>query len=154
MLTEQDKKIIIALQANGRISMVDLAKQTNMSETTCLRRVRSLEDIGVIKDYTIILDAEKAGFGVTAFVQVSVNQSTEAEFDSFKTAILKNRLVLECYSLSGPYDHLLKIIARDNKELSHFILKTLKTFSGIRDAQTLFVLDEVKHSIALPLELI
>lgn len=151
MLTEQDKQIITIMQQNGRIPIVELAKQTNMSETTCLRRVKSLEAIGVIKGYTILLDAEKTGFGVTAFVQVSVIQSTEAQFDSFKKAILENELVLECYSLSGPYDHLLKIIARNNKELSHFILKTLKTFPSIRDAQTLFVLDEVKHNASLPM---
>ncbi len=153
MLTEQDKKILIELQANGRMPMVELAKTTNMSESTCLRRTKNLEEIGVIKGYTTILDAEETGFGVTAFVQVSINQNTEAAFDKFKMAVEYHPLILECYSLSGPYDHLMKVVARNNKELSHFILKTLKSFPEIRDAQTLFVLHQVKHTSALPVQL-
>jgi len=153
MITNQDKKILTQLQENGRMPMVELANATNMSESTCLRRTRSLEEIGVIKGYTALLDAEEAGFGVTAFVQVSINQNTEAAFDKFKTAVREHPLILECYSLSGPYDHLMKVVARNNKELSHFILKTLKTFPEIRDAQTLFVLHQVKHTNALPMQL-
>jgi Lrp/AsnC family transcriptional regulator, leucine-responsive regulatory protein len=151
MITDQDKKILSKLQNNGRMQMVELAKETNMSESTCLRRTKSLEEIGVIKGYAALLDAEAAGFEVTAFVQVSINQNTEAAFDKFKTAVRDHPLIMECYSLSGPYDHLMKVVARSNKELSHFILKTLKTFPEIRDAQTLFVLHQVKHTIALPI---
>jgi len=153
MITEQDKKILSTLQEHGRMPMVELAAQTNMSESTCLRRTKSLEEIGIIKGYAALLDAEKAGFDVMAFVQVSINQNTEAAFDSFKKAVRKSPHILECYSLSGPYDHLMKVVARSNKELSHFILKTLKTFPEIRDAQTLFVLHQVKHTTALPVEL-
>lgn len=152
MITDQDKKILSTLQKHGRMSMVELAAKTNTSESTCLRRTKSLEEIGVIKGYAALLDAEKAGFDVMAFVQVSINQNTEAAFDSFKKAVRASPYILECYSLSGPYDHLMKVIARSNKELSHFILKTLKTFPEIRDAQTLFVLHQVKHTSALPLE--
>jgi DNA-binding Lrp family transcriptional regulator len=152
MITDQDKKILHELQQNGRMPMVELASKTNMSESTCLRRTKSLEEIGVIKGYAALLDAEAAGFEVMAFVQVSINQNTEAAFDKFKTAVRAHPLIMECYSLSGPYDHLMKVVARNNKELSHFILKTLKTFPEIRDAQTLFVLHQVKHTNALPVE--
>ena len=133
--------------------MVELAKATNMSESTCLRRTKNLEELGVIKGYTAVLDQEEAGFGVTAFVQVSINQNNEAAFDKFKMAVGDHPLILECYSLSGSYDHLMKVVARSNKELSHFILKTLRTFPEIKDAQTLFVLHEVKHTTALPVQL-
>ena len=153
MLTEQDKNVLTQLQENGRVPMVELAKETNMSESTCFRRTKSLEESGVIKGYRAELDAEKAGFGVSAFVQVSINQNNEAAFDKFKKAVYEHPLILECYSLSGPYDHLMKVVARTNKELSHFILKTLSGFPEIRDAHTLFVLDEVKHTHALPLDL-
>ena len=153
MLSEQDKKILSTLQTQGRLPIVDLAKQTNMSESTCLRRTKALEEKGIIKGYAALLDEEKAGFGVMAYVQVSINQNNEAAFDKFKTAVRKHPLVLECYSLSGQFDHLMKIVARSNKELSHFILKTLRTFPEIRDAQTLFVLDQVKHTNELPVDL-
>lgn len=153
MITDQDTKILAALQKSGRMAMVELAAKTNMSESTCLRRVKSLEEIGVIKGYTALLNAEEAGFEVMAFVQVSINQTNEAAFDSFKKAVRDHPLIMECYSLSGPYDHLMKVVARNNKELSHFILKTLKSFPEIRDAQTLFVLHEVKHTTMLPIDL-
>lgn len=153
MLTTQDKMILTNLQENGRMPMVELASKTNMSESTCMRKTKSLEETGIIKGYTALLDAEKAGFDVMAFVQVSINQNTEAAFDSFKNAVRASPYILECYSLSGPYDHLMKVVARTNKDLSHFILKTLKTFPEIRDAQTLFVLHQVKHTTALPMDL-
>ena len=153
MLTDQDKNLLNVLQIHGRMPVVDLAKATNMSESTCLRRIRALEESGVITGYGALLDAEKSGFGVMAYVQVSINQNNEAAFDKFKTAVRQHPLVLECYSLTGPFDHLMKVMARSNKELSHFILKTLRTFPEVRDAQTLFVLDQVKHSTALPVSL-
>ena len=90
MLTEQDKKILIQLQKNGRMPIVELAKETNMSESTCLRRTKGLEEAGVIKGYGAILDAEEAGFGVMAFIQVSINQKNEAAFDKFKKSGFKS----------------------------------------------------------------
>jgi Lrp/AsnC family leucine-responsive transcriptional regulator len=133
--------------------MVDLAKETHMSESTCLRRSKALEEKGVIKGYSAVLDAEEAGFGVLAFVQVSIDQKNEAAFDKFKLAVIEHPLILECYSLSGAYDHLMKVVARSNKELSRFILKELRSFPEIKEAQTLFVLDQVKHTTALPVDL-
>ena len=153
MLEKQDKKILSNLQSNGRMSMVDLAKEAHMSESTCLRRTKALEEKGVIKGYSAILDAEEAGFGVLAFVQVSIDQKNEAAFDKFKQAVIEHPLILECYSLSGAYDHLMKVVAQSNKALSHFILKELRSFPEIKEAQTLFVLDQVKHTTALPVEL-
>ena len=150
MLGDQELKILKQLQENGRMPIVELAKATHMSESTCLRKTKSLEEQGVIKGYSAILDPELAGFGVTAFVQVSINQNNEAAFDRFKTAVKDHPMVLECYSLSGQYDHLMKVVARTNKEMSHFVLKTLRGFPEVRDAQTLFVLQEVKHTTGLP----
>jgi len=152
MLEKQDKNILSQLQNNGRMSIVDLAKETHMSESTCLRRTKALEEKGVIKGYSAVLDAEEAGFGVLAFVQVSIDQKNEAAFDKFKLAVINHPLILECYSLSGAYDHLMKVVARSNKELSRFILKELRSFPEIKEAQTLFVLDQVKHTTALPVE--
>jgi len=103
MITEQDKKILSTLQHHGRMPMVELAAKTNMSESTCLRRTKSLEEIGVIKGYAALLDAEKAGFDVMAFVQVSINQNTEAAFDIFKTAVRASRSEEHTSELQSPY---------------------------------------------------
>ncbi len=153
MLNQQDQEILVQLQENGRMPIVELAKAVNMSESTCLRRTKSLEERRVIRGYSAVVDAEQAGFGVTAFIQVSINQSEEAAFDKFKMAVKYHPLILEFYSLSGPYDQLMKVVARDNKEMSHFILKTLRSFPEVKDAQTLFVLQDVKHTNSLPIKL-
>jgi Lrp/AsnC family leucine-responsive transcriptional regulator len=150
-LNEDDKRILTILQREGRISMVDLARQANLSETTCLRRTRSLEDAGIITGYRADIEPEAAGYGVTAFIQVRLDQRVEAAGDTFKDAVSKESWVLECYSLSGAYDHLMKVIAPDNKALAEFILKRLARYDSVRDFQTLFVLDTVKCGAGIPM---
>ena len=151
-LNRDDQRILSLLQADGRISTVELARQSHVSETTCLRRTRALEAAGIIRGYRADIDFEAAGFGVMAFIQVSLDQRVEAASDAFKNAILKENWVLECYSLSGPYDHLMKVIAPDNKALSQFILKRLAGYHSVRDFQTLFVLDTDKEGQAVRFE--
>ena len=85
---------MVRLQEYGRIPIVELAKEPHMSESTYLRRAKSLEEAGVIKGYSAILDAEKAGFGVMVFVQVSINQKNEAAFDKFKNGSVSTCLFL------------------------------------------------------------
>lgn len=151
-LPAEDRRILAILQENGRLPMVELARRANLSETTCLRRTRSLEETGIIRGYRAEVDADAAGFGVLAFIQVSIDQRIEAARDVFKQAIEKESWVLECYSLSGPFDHLMKVIAPDNKALAHFILKRLATYESVRDFQTLFVLDTVKENPVIPMD--
>lgn len=149
-LTNDDRRILSALQTDGRMSMVELARRTHLSETTCLRRTRSLEDARIITGYRAVIDPEAAGFGVLAFIQISLDQRVEAAGDAFKDAVRREPWVLECYSLSGAFDHLMKVVAPDNKTLAHFILKRLATYESVRDFQTLFVLDIVKDDAAVP----
>ncbi len=151
MIDEGDKKLLALLQNAGRLPIVELARRANMSETTCLRRVRSLEAAGVITGYRAEIDQDLTGFAVTAFVQVSLDQRVEAATDTFKLAIEREPWVLECYSVAGSFDHLLKVVAPDNKALSRFILKELSTYESVRDFQTVFVLDTVKLDHTVPL---
>jgi Lrp/AsnC family leucine-responsive transcriptional regulator len=148
-INADDQRILSLLQTDGRMSTVELARQAHVSETTCLRRTRALEAAGIIRGYRADIDFEAAGFGVMAFIQVTIDQRVEAGSDAFKDAILKENWVLECYSLSGSYDHLMKVIAPDNKALSQFILKRLARYESVRDFQTLFVLDTVKEGQAV-----
>lgn len=150
-LNSADRRILGELQQNGRMPIVELARRTNMSETTCLRHTRSLETAGIIKGYRAEVDIEAAGFGVIAFIQVSLDQRVEAVSDVFKQAINREPWVLECYSLAGAFDHLMKVIAPDNQALGHFILKRLATYESVRDFQTLFVLDTVKMDPTIPM---
>lgn len=151
MIDPADRKLLELLQREGRLPVVELARRANMSETTCLRRVRSLETAGVITGYRAEIDQDQTGFDVTAFVQVSLDQRVEAATDTFKAAIEREPWVLECYSVAGTFDHLLKIVAPDTKALSRFILKDLARYESVRDFQTVFVLDTVKKDQSLPL---
>lgn len=151
MLDKDDQRLLTILQAEGRISMVELARRANMSETTCLRRVRSLEAAGIITGYRAEIARPATGFTVQAFIQVSLDQRIEAASDVFKQAIEKEPWVLECYSVAGTYDHLLKVVAPDNQALANFVLKRLATYESVRDFQTVFVLDTVKEERSLPL---
>ena len=148
----EDRRLLRVLQREGRIAMVELARRANMSETTCLRRVRSLEAAGIITGYRAEIARESTGLDVTAFIQVSLDQRIEAASDVFKKSIRDEPWVLECYSVAGSYDHLLKVVATDNQALASFVLKRLATYESVRDFQTVFVLDTVKQETALPLE--
>lgn len=149
-LDAQDRRLLTLLQTEGRLSMVELARRANLSETTCLRRVRSLEAAGILTGYRAEIDPVAAGFHVTAFIQVSLDQRVEAASDVFKQAVEREDWVLECYSVAGTYDHLLKVIAPDNQALAQFVLKRLATYESVRDFQTVFVLDTVKCQRVVP----
>ena len=150
-LDAEDRRILTELQRNGRIPIVELARKVNQSETTCLRRVRSLEAAGVITGYRAEVAREVTGFTVTAFIQISLDQRVEVASDVFKKAIMKEDWVLECHSVAGAYDHLLKVVAPDNQALSQFVLKRLAIYESVRDFQTVFVLNTVKEERSLPL---
>ncbi len=152
-LDDADRRILSVLQRDGRIPMVELARRTNQSETTCLRRVRSLEAAGIITGYRAELARDATGFAVMAFIQVSLDQRVEAASDVFKTAVRDEDWVLECHSVAGGYDHLLKVVAPDNQSLAQFVLKRLAVYESVRDFRTVIVLDTVKEDRVLPVDL-
>ena len=150
-LPADDRRLLTSLQQEGRIPIVELARRANLSETTCLRRIRSLEAAGIITGYRAEIDREATGFAIMAFIQVRLDQRVEASSHVFKQAILREPWVLECHSVAGACDHLLKVVAPDNQTLARFVLDELARYDSIRDFQTLIVLDTVKDSPALPL---
>jgi len=152
-LDDADRRILSELQRDGRVPMVELARRVNQSETTCLRRVRSLEQAGIITGYRAELARDATGFAVMAFIQVSLDQRVEAASDVFKTAVLDEDWVLECHSVAGSYDHLLKVVAPDNQSLAQFVLKRLAVYESVRDFRTVIVLDTVKDDRVLPVGL-
>lgn len=152
-LDADDRRLLAILQREGRIPIVELARRANLSETTCLRRTRSLEAAGIIEGYRAEIARDATGFSVTAFIQVRLDQRVEAASDAFKEAIAHEPWVLECYSVAGTFDHLMKVVAPDNQALARFILEELARFESVRDFQTVFVLDTVKLNPHLPLSL-
>lgn len=150
-LAPAERRMLTVLQAEGRISNVDLAKKSGLSESPCLRRLKQLEESGIIKSYAALLNAKKLGFDVTAFIQLSMDQRSAETRSKFMTAVQSEPLIIECYAVSGGYDYLLRVVATDLDAFSDFVMNRLLQYPGVKDMSSGFVLKEVKASTALPL---
>ena len=146
-----DLKILDALQKDGRISNADLADKVGLSASPCLRRVRTLEEQGVISGYRADLDPVQLGLTILAFVEVRISRHGEGTALVFREAMMKERLVVGCYMVTGSYDFLLKVVARDLESYKAFTLETLLSMPDVQDIRTSIVLDLIKNTAELPL---
>ncbi|NOZ43472.1 MAG: Lrp/AsnC family transcriptional regulator [Alphaproteobacteria bacterium] len=153
-LDQIDFRILRLLQEHGRLSNHDLARKVGLSPSPCWRRVKRLEEDGIIDHYAAILDAEKAGFQLIAFAHVMLEKHQMAMLDQFDEAICERPEVLEYYSMSGDYDFLLKVISRNIKEYEDFQTGFLMRLPVVRSISTSFVLKQKKHITHLPLRLL
>lgn len=147
-----DRKILNALQADGRLTNVALAERLGMSPSPCLRRVRRLEDLGVIDRYVAVIDPARAGLGLSAFVEVKVPQVTNrAIVDEFKEAVSQESAIISCFITAGQYDFLLRVVARDMQHYGQLAQDVLLKLPGVQDLRTSFVLDAFKDTMQLRL---
>ncbi|MFK8013563.1 MAG: Lrp/AsnC family transcriptional regulator [Marinicellaceae bacterium] len=151
-MDKSDIKILTELQANGRISNIDLAKKVDLSTAPCWRRVQVLEKKGFIKKYTALLDHEKVGLLITAFAHVSLDNHHETTVHSFDTAMSSWPEVQECHATSGGSDYLLKIITADMQGYNNFMYEKLLKLKAIRSVNTSFSMMQKKVSTELPLK--
>jgi DNA-binding Lrp family transcriptional regulator len=147
-----DLRLLGALQEHGRASNLELAETIKLSPAQTLRRHRRLEEMGVIKRYETRLDAESLGFGVVAFIQVTMERGHIRDLLKFKELVTKLPQIQECFSVTGDIDYVLKVVARDLKALSEFLLDTLMRAPGVSSVQSIVCLDEIKGTSAMPLE--
>lgn len=151
VLDSVDRKILNALQANGKLSNVALAEMLNMSPSPCLRRVKRLEDAGVIDHYVAIVDPVMAGLGLTAFVELKVPQVEDRDIVAeFKAAVMEENSIVGCFMTAGQYDFLLRVVARDMDHYSRLAQDVLLRLPGVQDLRTSFVLDAFKDTTRLP----
>ncbi len=148
-----DKTILQALQEDGRISNKDLAAQVSLSTSPCWRRVRDLEREGLVDGYVALLNREALGFGLLALVHISLDNHHAETVDAFDRAIQDWPQVLECHKISGEYDYMLKVVARDLASYDQFISMHLQQLAFIRAMNTTFSMRQPKYTTALPLEL-
>ena len=153
VLDELDKHILQLLQRNAKISTQDLADQVNLSVSPCWRRVRKLEDAGIIERYVTLLDRRKLGLNTLAFVHVSLIEHTEAAIKIFDDFVEQEDQIIECCSITGSDDYLLKVVAEDPEGLETFIMKKVLRLGIVRSSTTHFVLRQKKYRTELPLEL-
>ena len=149
-LDKTDLKILQVLQENGRLTNVELSERVALSPSPCLRRLKQLEDAGIIRQYAALLSPVAVELGLQAFIHVSISKASQSRMD-FSKAVCDWPEVLSCFALTGETDYLLHTFFTDMNAFSHFVLETLLPHPGVQDAQSSFVLKEVKNTTALPL---
>jgi Lrp/AsnC family leucine-responsive transcriptional regulator len=145
-----DCKILEVLQRDGRISNVDLAGEVQLSAPQCFRRVRALEERGVVRGYRALVSPEALGLGVTAFVSLSVDSSAFGRVRQIEQLLRAIPEVLELHMMSGDSDYLLKVVARDLKQLGSLLTDRLMLIEGVGDVRSMVCLEELKAPSGLP----
>ena len=145
-----DRKILQSLQETGRISNVDLAARIHLSAPQCFRRVRSLEERGVIRGYAAQVAPQALGLGVTAYVSLNIDGEAFGRVRDIEACVRDFPEILECHTVSGDYDYLLKVVARDLKSLSQFLTDRLMQIKGVADVRSMICLEEIKPPSPLP----
>jgi DNA-binding Lrp family transcriptional regulator len=150
-LDETDWRILAALQDDARLTNADLAEKVFLSPSPCLRRVRDLEQAGLIKRYVTLLDPIKLGLTVSVFIQVSLEKQMRGALDIFENSVLSRDEVMECYLMTGDADYLLRVVVSDMQSLERFIVDYLAKIPGVSNIRSSFALKQVKYKTALPL---
>ena len=150
-LDQIDLDILAALQADGRMTNVALARQVGLSATPCLERVKSLETAGYIRGYSARLAAAELGIGLTVFVQITLERTSQSAFDDFRAAVRAIPEIQECHMVAGGFDYLLKVRVQDMAAYRHFLGAVLAGIPGIRETHSYPVMEELKDSPELPL---
>ena len=148
-----DWMILQELQANGNITNVALAKRVGLTPPPCLRRVKALQDSGLITGYFALLDERMAGFEVTAFAQVRLHAQAEAELRAFENRVLSWPLVRECYMVSGEMDYMLKCVAADLTAFQNFVIQELTAAPNVASVKTALTIRRAKFEAGVPIVL-
>ena len=154
-LDKLDKAILRLLQKNGRETYDVVGEKVGLSPSAVLRRVKRLEDSGVIDRYVALVKPQAVGLGLTAYLNVRLEKLTESHkrnpMDVFRASVQTWPEVVECVSLTGDMDYLLRVVVQDMAHYSRFIMETLLKHPSVEDCKTSFVLDRVKTTTAVPL---
>lgn len=152
-LDKIDRKILMHLQADGRMTNVDLAKQAGISAPPCLRRVRALEESGYIQGYNARLDAAAMGYPMIVFAQVKLGTQSDADLKKFMAMINDWPMVREAYILTGDMDFLLKIVAQDWDHYQHFLTEQLTAAPNVTSVRSSLAVKATKFEPGVPVEL-
>lgn len=145
-----DRRILRALQRDGRMAVTQLAEQVGLSATPCLRRIRRLEEEGVIARYAAVVDPARVGLPIQAFVQVALSSHAEEVAAAFHKALAAREEVLAAWAMSGAMDYMLHVVAADFEAYADFALKALLRMPGVKETRSSFVLTALKPPGAVP----
>lgn len=148
MLDGIDRKILKALQRDGRLSQLELADEIGLSPTPCARRVKKLEAEGYILGYTALIDEEKLGFGFSIFVSVRLDKQVDERLVTFEESVARYQEVVDCWLMTGGFDYLLRIAVSDLHEFERFLTRKLTKIEGVASIESSIPLRRVKESVA------
>ena len=149
-LDEIDRRIISALQQDARLTVLALAQQVGLSASPCARRVRLLEQAGVIVGYGAVIDQAAVGFPVSVFASVKMERQREDALHRFEKAVAQWPEVLDCYLMTGQRDYLMRIVVRDIESYERFLKDKLTRLEGVASIESGFALSQVKRTNKLP----
>lgn len=152
-LDDIDRRIVQILQADGRISVQELAGKVGLSPSPCARRVRLLEEAGIIEGYVAIVSQEKLGLPVSVFASIKLERQREEELDRFAAAVSRWPEVADCYLMTGQRDYLLRIIVSDLAAYERFLKDKLTRLDNVASIESSFALGRVKRSYSVPVAL-
>lgn len=151
-LDKYDRLILQTIQQQGRMSNQELAEVINLSPSPCLRRVKQLEESGLIDGYVALINARKLGLTLLSFIQISMDKHTPERFNGFESAISEFSEVLECHLITGQSaDYLIKVIVKDMDDFQQFLLNKLTRIEGVSGVHSSFVLKSPVNTTALPI---
>lgn len=149
-LSDADRRILRVLQSEGRISASELARRIGMSETSCLRRMKSLEESGVILGYKAIVDQRQLGYSMSVIIMASTNQRTETDRKDLLSAIERNPQIIACAGGTGTYDFIIEAVVRDIDDLSDLTLRKILELPSVTSISTSIVVKWIKRNAPLP----
>lgn len=149
-LDATDRRILAALQRDGRMTNADLAEAAHLSPSACHRRVKALEGAGVIDRYVALLDARRLGWPTTVFVEITLSGQADEVLDAFVAAVRRVPDVLECHLMAGSADYLLKVVAQDTDDFARIHRQYLARLPGVAQMHSSFALRTVLRTTALP----
>ena len=147
---EIDRRILTALQRDGRLTNQHLSEMVGLSPSPCLRRVRLLEEAGVIRRYVALIDPQAIGLDITAFIRVALERQDDAGLDAFETAVAQWPEVLDCYLMTGDADYQLRVVARSLSDYEAFLRDRLTRLPGVAKIQSSFAFRPVVSRTELP----
>lgn len=149
-LDDAEKEILSALQQDARMTNAELSRRVGLSESPCFRRVKNLEKSGVIQRYAARVNRRKVGLVVTAFVEVTMERQSDKATQAFLQRVRAEPHILDCHAMSGSYDYLMKVVAKDMDHFSTLCMKRILKFPGVSNVQSSFSLEEVKVDSVVP----
>ncbi|MBS3847724.1 Lrp/AsnC family transcriptional regulator [Devosia sp. BSSL-BM10] len=150
-LSAVDRKILGALQEDGRMTIQAIADRVGLSASPCLRRIRQMEQAGIISGYSASVDQKAVGLPVSVFISIKLERQRAAELDAFSAAIDRWPEVMECYLMTGQFDFLLRVVCADLQAYEQFLRERLTQIAGVASIESSFSLGQVKQSRVLPL---